>query len=197
MDILFNQGKVESLFTTQTLPFCIANQKNTLLLNYSSLNTLTNPDLLSQFMLENSFYHLVIFSIPLTADIKHLKNWPRLKGIFYEKTQSHIFEQGLKAIHSGELWFPRSITNIWMKELLESEQKTSMQTNNLTEKEINVLKLLSSGLSCSKIADTLFISEATVRVHLHKIYQKLNVKNKQKALQWCEKHLKKVNNSMD
>ncbi len=58
---------------------------------------------------------------------------------------------------------------------------------------MKVLNLLFSGLHSSAIADTLFISEATVRVHLHKVYQKIAVKNKQQALLWCQKNLNKIN----
>ena len=84
-----------------------------------------------------------------------------------------------------------------MRELLASEEKTTLQSNNLTFKEIKVLNLLWGGASSPQIADSLFISEATVRVHLHKIDQKINVKNKQKALQWCEKNLRKFSSSAD
>ena len=42
-----------------------------------------------------------------------------------------------------------------------------------TEKE--VLKLLMSGYSNQKIADLLFISEPTVRAHLHNIYEKSGI----------------------
>jgi len=83
-----------------------------------------------------------------------------------------------------------------MRQMLAGEQQTTLQSNNLTTKEIKVLNLLFSGLQSSAIADDLFISEATVRVHLHKIYQKISVKNKQQALAWCQTNLKKINSSV-
>lgn len=76
--------------------------------------------------------------------------------------------------------------------MLEEEQHTTLRTNNLTRKEIKVLKLLYSGLEYTAIADSLFISEATVRVHLHKIYQKIEVKNKQQARIWCKTNFNKL-----
>jgi DNA-binding NarL/FixJ family response regulator len=119
---------------------------------------------------------------------------PNLKGIFYEGADKLLFQQGLKAIERGELWFPRAVTDSWMRQMLKNEQKTALQSNNITIKEMKVLNLLFSGLHSSAIADNLFISEATVRVHLHKIYQKISVKNKQQALLWCQKNLNKINN---
>ena len=107
--------------------------------------------------------------------------------MFYEGTDEVLFQQGLEAIEQGKLWFPRAVTDGWMRQMLASEQQTTLQSNNLTCKETKVLNLLFSGLHSSAIADTLFISEATVRVHLHKVYQKIAVKNKQQALLWCKK----------
>lgn len=46
---------------------------------------------------------------------------------------------------------------------------------NLTEREVEVLELIGQGRSKSYIAETLFISENTVKGHVLHIYQKLGV----------------------
>lgn len=173
--------------------FCVATQYNILLVNYQALNVITNYELINQFMLKNEHQGLVIFDVPKDSDVIPLKEWPNLKGLFYANTDEALFHQGLEAINKGELWFPRAVTDCWMRQMLASEQQTTLQSNNLTCKEIKVLNLLFSGMHSSAIADSLFISEATVRVHLHKVYQKIAVKNKQQALAWCQKNLNKVN----
>jgi len=182
----FNNPKYTSLF-------CVSANHNVLLVNYQALNVITNYELINLFMKKNGHQGLVIFDVPKDCDVLALKEWPNLKGLFYEGTDEEIFNQGLDAIQQGRLWFPRAVTDGWMRQMLEGEQQTTLQSNNLTTKEMKVLNLLSSGLHSSAIADTLFISEATVRVHLHKIYQKISVKNKQQALLWCQKNLNKVN----
>ena len=171
-----------------------ASDYNLLLVNHKTLNLITNYESISQFMQENSHKGLVIFEVPKEADILALKEWPNLKGIFFEQANESLFQQGFKAIEQGELWFPRSVTDCWMRDMLASEQQTTLRSNNLTNKESKVLNLLYSGLESSAIADTLFISEATVRVHLHKIYLKIEVKNKHQARLWCKKNLSKLNN---
>jgi len=52
----------------------------------------------------------------------------------------------------------------------------------LTNREIEVLRKLAKGLSNNKIASSLFISPETVKKHLHNIFRKLDVKNRQQAL---------------
>lgn len=57
----------------------------------------------------------------------------------------------------------------------------SMKTNILTCREIEIIKLISLGRSNKKIADTLFLSELTVKTHLKNIFKKLNVSNRTEA----------------
>lgn len=52
----------------------------------------------------------------------------------------------------------------------------------LTERERAVLRELAAGHSNRQIADALFIGEATVKTHLHKIYGKLEVANRVQAI---------------
>jgi DNA-binding NarL/FixJ family response regulator len=52
----------------------------------------------------------------------------------------------------------------------------------LTQREREVLKYLARGLSNSAIAAQLFISESTVKVHVHHILRKLNVETRLQAV---------------
>jgi DNA-binding CsgD family transcriptional regulator len=52
----------------------------------------------------------------------------------------------------------------------------------LSEREREVLELLSQGLSNQEIADHLFVSLNTIKTHLSKIYQKMNVTSRTQAL---------------
>lgn len=180
--------------TNFTPLFCVSPRYNILLVSYQALNVITNHELINQFIQKNGHQGLVIFDVPKDCDVLALKEWPHLKGLFYEGTQEDLLQRGLEAIEKGQLWFPRAVTDSWMREMLANEQQTTQQSSNLTDKEMKVLSLLSSGINSSGIADNLFISEATVRVHLHKIYQKIEVKNKQQALLWCQKNLSKFKN---
>jgi len=58
------------------------------------------------------------------------------------------------------------------------------QTNRygLSERELEVLKLMSSGLLYKEIANKLFISGNTVKNHLKSVYKKLHVQNKMEAV---------------
>lgn len=53
----------------------------------------------------------------------------------------------------------------------------------ISERESDVLTLLAAGHSNQEIADQLFISPSTVKTHLHKLYQKLEVSRRGQAVQ--------------
>ncbi len=64
-------------------------------------------------------------------------------------------------------------------ELAKPEQQVE---EPLSEREIEVLRLLSAGYSNKEIADKLFLAVGTVKKHTHQIYQKLDVDSRVKAI---------------
>jgi LuxR family transcriptional regulator, maltose regulon positive regulatory protein len=60
--------------------------------------------------------------------------------------------------------------------------QTSAVGGRLTPREISIIKRLESGLSNKEIAEAIFVSEGTLKWHLHNVYSKLNVKNRSGAM---------------
>ncbi|MFZ6050474.1 helix-turn-helix transcriptional regulator [Halocola ammonii] len=58
-----------------------------------------------------------------------------------------------------------------------------VSTYELTSRESEVLKLLSSGMTNKEIAEALFVSQNTVKTHLSNIYTKLDVQRRTQAVQ--------------
>lgn len=63
-------------------------------------------------------------------------------------------------------------------ENLSQKIETLTETYNLTEREADVLQLISQGYNQKKIAESLFISLNTVKYHSRNLYEKLDVKSK-------------------
>jgi DNA-binding NarL/FixJ family response regulator len=53
--------------------------------------------------------------------------------------------------------------------------------NDLTEREVEVLRLVARGLSDAHVAEILAISQRTVNAHLRSIYSKLNITSRHAA----------------
>jgi RNA polymerase sigma factor (sigma-70 family) len=58
---------------------------------------------------------------------------------------------------------------------LEREEATRQAAETLTPREIEIVRMVAQGLRNRTIAERLSISEGTVKVHLHNIYEKLGV----------------------
>jgi ATP/maltotriose-dependent transcriptional regulator MalT len=67
-------------------------------------------------------------------------------------------------------------------EPMKQEEASAAMRDPLTEREMEVLHLVGQGLSNREIGDQLYISTGTVKIHLHNIYRKLNVKNRALAI---------------
>jgi NarL family two-component system response regulator LiaR len=60
-------------------------------------------------------------------------------------------------------------------------QPATLITSQLTDREVEVLRLIAKGLSNADIADRLFLSEGTVRNHVSAILAKLGVSDRTQA----------------
>jgi two-component system, NarL family, response regulator len=85
-------------------------------------------------------------------------------------------EQIIEAIHAvlaGRTYIPSQVGE---------KLATRVNTDALTEKELQILKKIAEGLSNKKIAAELFISEGTVKFHSNSIYAKLGVSSRTEAV---------------
>ncbi len=59
--------------------------------------------------------------------------------------------------------------------------------NSITEREIDIVRLLSQGYNSKEIGDMLFISEHTVNTHRRNMVRKLDLRNSYQLIVWAFK----------
>lgn len=101
-------------------------------------------------------------------------------GYLLKDSPSQQVVEAIRSVARGESVIHPSMT----KKLLDfhTNRKDPAQREELTEREKEVLYCLLEGLSNKEIADKLFISDKTVKIHLSKIFKKLNVKSRSQAV---------------
>jgi DNA-binding NarL/FixJ family response regulator len=82
--------------------------------------------------------------------------------------------EAVEDTHNGKQFYCGMVINI----LAESnEENPDCEGISLSEREIEIIKLISDGLTNKEIADKLYLSTHTVNTHRKNIMQKLNIKN--------------------
>ena len=88
--------------------------------------------------------------------------------------------QAIRQVHKGESSIHPAIARKLLRELSRPSGKAP-ESETLTERELEVLRLVAQGQSNREISDLLTISEATVRTHVSNILSKLNLGSRTQA----------------
>src|SRR5208283_846759 len=93
--------------------------------------------------------------------------------------------KAIRAVHEGELWAERRILEKAISKPMVLPETLQMQVPGLpplTNREVEMLSLVLQGASNREIANKSSISERTVKTHLYRVYRKLKVKSRTKAI---------------
>lgn len=101
-------------------------------------------------------------------------------GFMMKDTSPTETLQAIREVYLGNPWLSPELTRLLIH--ADQRQKVSTQLQSpLTEREIDVLKLIAQGSSDTDIADTLTVSKTTVRFHVSNILSKLRAQNRTQA----------------
>jgi DNA-binding NarL/FixJ family response regulator len=112
-----------------------------------------------------------------TLDEEELADAIRLgvRGLVLKELAPKLLVQCIRKVHAGELWLEKHSVTSTLEKLLKREAGRNEAVQLLTSREIEIVKQVAGGLRNLEIAKKLYISEGTVKMHLHNIYQKLGV----------------------
>ena len=109
-----------------------------------------------------------------------------VRGLVLKELAAKLIVHCLRQVHAGELWLEkRSVTNT-LEKLLQDQAGMLEAAQVLTPREIEIVKLVATGLHNMEVAKRLFISEGTVKMHLHNIYEKLHLDSRIKLSRYAQ-----------
>jgi DNA-binding NarL/FixJ family response regulator len=98
------------------------------------------------------------------------------RGVVRTHHTSTALCDAIRTVHGGQLWVDRStLTRLVHRGPWSEANVETTKVRSLTSREREVLRLVTEGLSNTRIAECLFISAATVRNHLSSILSKLEL----------------------
>ncbi|HEY4845805.1 MAG TPA: response regulator transcription factor [Candidatus Dormibacteraeota bacterium] len=88
----------------------------------------------------------------------------------------------VRLVAAGDALLAPSITRRLIERYASRGSELSRDLSSLTEREVEVLRLMAQGLANQAIGEQLFVSEATVKTHVAHILDKLHVENRVQAV---------------
>jgi NarL family two-component system response regulator LiaR len=100
-------------------------------------------------------------------------------GYLLKDVQPQELVEAIRTVHRGEALLHPAVAAKLMQEVARGERQPAAA--NLTERELEVLRLVAGGLSNRAIAGELVVSEKTVKTHVSNILAKLHLADRTQA----------------
>ena len=127
------------------------------------------------------------------------------KGYLTKDASAEQIEAAIRAVHAGQTHLDPAVQERLVAAVIKSPDQadhagtgtgTSTSTgtgsrpppDGLTTREAQVLALLASGLSNAEIAQRLYLSHATVKTHINRIFAKTGVRDRAQAVRYAYQH---------
>ena len=101
-------------------------------------------------------------------------------GYVIKDSDSNLLKKAIYSVYQGENFIQPSLTPA-LNAGMANKNNMDDKVNELTRREIEVLKLIAEGLFNKEIAATLDISERTVKNHVSNIFKKIDVSDRTQA----------------
>ncbi len=119
------------------------------------------------------------------AEISHalkLGAW----GVVQKGSPSQLLFKGIRAVMAGRYWLERE-SGVDLVQYLQASD-TSARPFGLTQRELEVVEAVVTGLSNKEVARKLAIGEQTAKHHLTNIFDKVGVSNRLELALFATKH---------
>lgn len=116
----------------------------------------------------------VVFTSSSPAKVMQALNMG-VKGLVSKTNSKEQLAKCIRSVYEDNKWLDQDLTTNTVSHLLNAHRNNQALAQVLTKREMAVAKMVMEGLPNKKIGTKLFISEGTVKLHLHHIYQKLGL----------------------
>jgi DNA-binding NarL/FixJ family response regulator len=110
-------------------------------------------------------------------------------GIVLKQTATELLIKSIRKVHAGEIWLDSHTTAAVIRTFVAAEEPPAPQAmpaatprdrerSPLSQREREIVALVAQGFKNKEMAEKMFISEQTVKNHLHNIFDKLGVSDR-------------------
>ncbi len=104
-------------------------------------------------------------------------------GIVLKQTATELLYKSIRKVNAGEIWLDSHTTAAVMRQFASPGRvgvadRKGRERSPLSQREREIVALVAQGFKNKEIAEKIFISEQTVKNHLHNIFDKLGVSDR-------------------
>ncbi len=114
-------------------------------------------------------------------------------GIVLKQTATELLIKSIRKVHAGEIWLDSHTTAAVIRQFVANEEAPApppppppptaasgreRERSPLSQREREIVALVAQGFKNKEMAEKMFISEQTVKNHLHNIFDKLGVSDR-------------------
>lgn len=110
-------------------------------------------------------------------------------GILSKDAPTSLIEKSVNKVHAGEIWLDSNTTAAVIRQFASPAEfpaihggggngKSSRERAQLSQREREIIVLIAQGYKNKEIAEKMFITEQTVKNHLHNVFDKLGVSDR-------------------
>ena len=107
------------------------------------------------------------------------------RGIVLKESSPDELLDCIRHVARGEQWVDRETMN---RALATIARREATGDQRLTARELEIVRMIAEGLRNKAIAERLSISEGTVKIHLHNVYEKLGLDGRLELMLHAQKH---------
>ena len=110
-------------------------------------------------------------------------------GVLLKNASNLLIDKSLRKVHDGEIWLDSNTTAAVIRQFAtpthepafpngNSAEKVTRERAQLSQREREIIVLIAQGYKNKEIAEKMFITEQTVKNHLHNIFDKVGVSDR-------------------
>ena len=107
-------------------------------------------------------------------------------GILLKDAHTSLIEKSIQKVNAGEIWLDSNTTAAVIRQFASPSEFPAVHANGkpnreraqLSQREREIIILIAQGYKNKEIAEKMFITEQTVKNHLHNVFDKLGVSDR-------------------
>lgn len=159
------------------------------LVDAATLKPADTLDAIDELPIADQSVQIAFFNLDNPEEIETLAAHPAMNGVFPRDCPQDQLTKGVTAILNGDVWLPRKVLERYMAKSRTWRRQPTAGASALTDREIEVLRVMAAGAKNTEIADRLNLSPHTIKTHIYNIFKKINASNRLQAVNWARDHL--------